>query len=425
MKQKKALGFWMLTALVAGNMIGSGIFLLPTALAAIGSISIIAWCLTAFGALMLALVFAGLSQQAAKVGGPYAYCRDAYGDFIGFEVAYTYWIAIWVGNAALVVAFVSYLSVFFPAIAHNRLLSFEITVATVWFFTIVNIIGVRTAGIVQLLSTILKLLPLILISVVGLFYVSKENLAVFNVTGHTNFSALTTAATLTLWSFIGVESATVPADDVINPERNIPRATIIGTLLAAVIYILSAIAVMGVIPNAELVQADAPYALAATHFFGPWGKDLVALGAIISCLGALNGWILLQGQVPLAAANDGLLPQFFKKQSRFGTPAVGLIVSAIFATVFLSLTLRDSLVQQFTVMISLATFATLLMYLLTSMARLLLTGEYKLSTILISCTAFAYSYWAIVGAGQQIVYLGILLLFSGVPIYILMHKKTL
>lgn len=425
------LGLWMLTALVAGNMIGSGIFLLPASLAVYGSISIVGWIFTAIGAILLALVFSTLSYHRPKVGGPYAYCHDAYGDFIGFLVAFNYWIALWVGNAAIVVAFVSYLSVFVPALAHNEMSAFFTSVATVWLLTGVNIYGVRTAGIVQLITTILKLLPLILLATVGLFYIHPVNLSHFNVSGHSNFAAITGTAALTLWSFIGVESATVPADDVENPQRNIPRATMLGTLISAVVYILSTIAIMGIIPPGELVTSAAPYADAAAKIFGPWGNTLIAIGALFACFGALNGWILLQGQVPRAAALDGLFPKAFAKLTKNHTPYVGLLVSAVLITVLLVLTLTPNLVEQFTLIIRLATFATLIPYLLTSIGEIIIftrdraaIGQKRfLRAVIIALLAFAYSFWAIIGSGPEIVYFGCLLLFAGTPVYAWMVYK--
>lgn len=430
---RRGLGLWMLTALVAGNMVGSGIFLLPASLATIGSISLFSWIITAGGAILLALVFAKLSTMVPKIGGPYAYCREGFGDFIGFQVAYNYWIALWVGNAAIAVAFSGYLSVFFPVVASSPINSCITAIAAVWLMAIINIIGVRQAGFVQLITTILKFLPLFLIATVGLLFVKGHNLIDnFNISGQSNFSAITSAATLTLWSFIGLESATVPANDVENPLRNIPRATILGTLITAVVYVLSTTAVMGVIPAPQLMHSTAPYAEAAKVMFGPWGSMLVAAGAAISCFGALNGWTLLQGQVPLAAARDKLFLQSFKKTTNNGTPVVGLLVSAVLITLLLLLTLNASLVKQFTVIILLATLATLIPYLFTAMAELILfirnrelyNGKRLLTSSLIAVFAGIYAAWTIIGAGETTVFYGALLWFSSIPMYVWMQWRA-
>lgn len=431
MKQQK-LGLWMLTALVTGNMIGSGIFLLPASLAAYGSISLLSWIATAAGALLIALVFAKLANVMPLIGGPYAYCREAFGDFVGFQMAYNYWIALWVGNAAIVVALTGYLSFFWPILAKNALWSCLISISLVWLMTLINILGVRHAGIFQLWTTILKLIPLLLIALVGIFYVHPHFLSAFNLSGQSNLSAFSGAATLTLWSFIGLESASVPAGHVDNPNRTIPKATILGVMITTVVYILSSIAVMGVMPLTELAHSNAPYADAAYIMFGPIGSTLVAVGAVISCLGALNGWILLQGQIPLAAAQDKLFPSVFLKKSKNGTPVVGLVISSVLISLLLLMTLNHSLVKQFTIIILLATLASLIPYFLTTMSELVIFFKYPdlfkkgrklFGSVIIAILAGIYSFWVIIGSGKETVFYGTLLLLSSAPVYVWMKWR--
>jgi len=429
---RQKLGLWMLTALVTGNMIGSGIFLLPASLASFGSISLLAWIFTSTGALLLALVFAKLSSIMPRIGGPYAYCREAFGEFVGFQMAYNYWIALWVGNAAIAVAFAGYLGFFFPVLKNNTHLSFLVSVGAVWLMTIINLVGVRRAGMVQLITTILKLMPLILVATLGLLFVDTKNLHYFNLTGKSDFSAFSGAATLTLWAFIGLESATVPAENVDNPQRNIARATILGVVIAAAVYIFSTLAVMGTVPVQQLAHSTAPFADAAKIMFGTGGGFLIAAGAVVSCFGALNGWTLLQGQIPLAAARDKLFPKSFAKESRYGTPIVGLIVSSILITLLLLLTLNESLVQQFTFIILLATLASLIPYLFTAMAQIiifiknreLVNGKRLLGSTIIAVLAGIYAFWTIAGSGQEIVYYGCLLLLSSIPVYVWMKWRA-
>lgn len=430
-KPRKLLGPWMLTALVAGNMIGSGVFYLPTELANIGSISLLSWIFTSIGALLLALVFAKLSTTMPRIGGPYAYCREGFGEFIGFQMAYNYWIALWVGNAAITVALVGYLGVFFPTLHENHLLAFFISVGFVWFLTIINVLGVHWAGMMQLITTILKLAPLLLVGIAGLFFLKPHLLGTFNVTHKSNLFAFSSAATLTLWAFIGLESATVPAESVDNPTRNIPRATIIGTLIAAFVYIFTTFVMMGLIPMEQLAHSNAPFAEAANVIMGPVGKYLVAIGAVISCFGTLNGWTLLQGQIPLAAARDNIFPARFARVSSFGTPAFGLIVTSILITCLLLLTIDKGLIEQFKFITLLATLSSLIPYLFTTMAEIIIFKKYpyefegqKLAgSILIAILACIYAFWAILGSGQEIVFYGSLLFFSSVPVYVLMKQK--
>ncbi|MGH9323857.1 MAG: amino acid permease, partial [Vicinamibacteria bacterium] len=353
--KEKKLGLAMVTALVVGNMIGSGIFLLPASLGPFGGISIVGWLVSAAGATLVALVFARLSRLVRKSGGPYTYTREGFGDFPGFLVAWGYWISIWTTNAAIAVAFISYLTVFWAPLATNRALAGVLGVATIWLLTWVNVLGVHAAGVVQLVTTILKLIPLMVIATFGLLHVNPANFTPFNATGESTFAAITSTVALTLWAFLGLESGTTPAEHVHDPERTIPRATILGTLLSATVYVLGTIAVMGVIPSSELATSNAPFADAASRMWGPSAGYFVALGAVVSCFGALNGWLLLQGQIPLAAARDRLFPDVFGRVSKYNTPAHALVISSVLATILMAMNYTKGLVEQFTFIILLAT----------------------------------------------------------------------
>src|SRR5437870_1500577 len=235
-KLKRELGLWMATALVIGNMVGSGIFLLPSTLAGqAGPVSIIAWGFTGLGAMLLALVFARLGRAYPKTGGPYVYVHKAFGDFMGFWTAWSYWINAWVGNAAIAIAFAGYLVVFWPD-ASTYWVATLLAIALVWLLTFANIVGVREAGWIQLVTTVVKFVPLLLIGVVGLFFMHGSNFTPFTLS-HGFDWGISSAALLTLWAFIGLESATVPAEEVKDPERTIPRATMIGTAATTVVYL--------------------------------------------------------------------------------------------------------------------------------------------------------------------------------------------
>ena len=415
----------MSTSLVIGNMIGSGVFLLPASLAVYGGISIIGWIFTTTGALLLALVFSQLSKNMPSVGGPYAFTRRGLGDFAGFLVAWGYWISIWCGNAAIAIAFVGYAAVFWPALIHNPLLAGLTALTSIWFLTWINTRGIKSAGIVQVTTTILKLTPLIAISTLGIFFINLDHFSPFNLSGQSNFSAITSAAALTLWAFLGLESSTIPADNIKNPSRIIPRATILGTLITAAVYVLGTIAVMGVIPPAALATSTAPFADAAKAMWGSWAGNIVAAGAAISCFGALNGWILMQGQIPFAAARDRLFPASFSRLSGRGTPVVGIIVSSLLATALMSLNYTKGLVEQFTFIILLATLATLLPYIFSTMSHviILIKTRNKINKTkftrdaIIAVLAFIYSFWAVTGIGRDILSWGFLLLLAGVPVY--------
>ena len=429
---KRSLGLWMATALVVGNMIGSGIFLLPASLAAeAGPVSILGWLFTGAGAILLALVFANLGRAFPRTGGPYAYSRRAFGDFIGFQTAWGYWIAAWVGNAAITYAFVSYLSVFWTELATNNVLAATVGIATIWLLTAINIFGVRQSGIVQVVTTVLKFVPLAVIALIGIFFIEGDNLTPFSPYGST-WSGLSVAATLTLWAFIGLETATVPAEEVKNPEKNLPRATILGTSITTIVYILATIAIMGVVSTARLAESGSPFALAASELFGGgWGKFVAAV-AMISAFGCLNGWILVQGRVPLAAAQDGLFPKRFADvHGERKTPVFGLVVSSLFISVLMVMQYNSSLVEQFTFVLLLATLTTLVPYAYSAAAELhmlfsdreLFSGRKLMKDAVIAAFALAFSIWAIYGAGYEVIAKGFLLLMLGVPVYVYMKYQ--
>lgn len=434
-KPQKKLGIWMLIALVSGNMIGSGVFLLPASLANIGSISLISWLFTSLGAFFLGMVFVYLSRMMPKTGGPYAYAQAGFGQFIGFQTAYSYWIQLWVGNAAIVVAMIGYLEVFIPDLSGNVPARLGIALGILWLLTFINALGMREAGFVQLVTMVLKIIPLGFVALFGWFFVDFSYFmdGSLNVTHDpplSNYSAISLAGTLTLWAFIGLESATVPADSVANPRKNIPRATIIGILIAATIYIAGTTVIFGIIPIAELQTSTSPYADAAGFILshlnipginpGEWGRAIIAIGAIISCFGCLNGWVMLQAQVPMAAADDHLFPKFFSKRNSRGVPINGLILTSVLVSALLFLTADAQLVKQFELIILLAVLSSLLPYLFTSVSLLILRHRFEkkyFPHFLMGILASAYILWAIFSVGEDLLYYGSIVFFSSIPLY--------
>jgi APA family basic amino acid/polyamine antiporter len=427
-KLKRSMGVWMATALVIGNMVGSGIFLLPASLAgAAGPMSLVGWVFTGAGAILLAFVFSRLGRAIPHTGGPYTYARRAFGDFIGFQTAWGYWIAAWAGNAAIAVAFVGYLAVFWPQVGTDNLLAAIVGIGVIWLLTAINVMGTRETGAFQVVTTILKFVPLAIIGVIGLFFIKGSNLTPF--APHGTFSAISAAAPLTLWAFIGLESAAVAAGEVRNPEKNVPRATMYGTLATTIVYILGTVAVMGVIPAAVLANSTSPFADAAGIMFGGSWDKVIALVALISTFGALNGWILLQGRVPLAAAEDGLFPeQFAKVHGKRRTPVFGLVVSSVLVSGLMLMNYTKGLVSAFTFIILLATLTTLVPYAYSAAAQVqlyfsepdLFERKRFVRDTAIAALAFAYSVWAITGSGKDIIAKGFILLLAGIPVYVAM-----
>ncbi len=426
-KLKRTIGLWMATALVVGNMIGSGVFMLPATMASTaGPISLVGWVFTGAGAMLLALVFANLGRAIPRTGGPYAYARRAFGDFIGFQTAWGYWIALWAGNAAIAVAFVGYLTVFWPAAGTHQLLGALVAIALIWLLTFVNALGARESGVVQVVTTVLKFVPLAAIGIVGLFFFDSGNYEPFAPNG-SSISLLSTTAVLAMWAFLGLESATVPAEEVEDPERTIPRATILGTGITTALYIVAAVAIMGILPTAQLAASTSPFADAAGVAFGGGWDKVIALVALVSTLGALNGWTMLTARVPLAAAQDGLFPAAFARvQGKNRTPVFGLVVSSALVSALLLLNYTKGLAGAFEFVVLLATLTMLVPYAFSAAAQghLWLVERERFQPrrlvrdVVIAALAFAYSVWAIAGAGDDIVTKGFVLMLAGIPVYV-------
>jgi basic amino acid/polyamine antiporter, APA family len=425
------LGFWMCVALVVGNTIGSGVFMVPASLAPYGLNSLVAWGFTASGAILLALLFSQLSRAHPHSGGPYAYTRLAFGPFPAFVVAWGYWISIWVGNAAIVTGAVSYLTPIFPQVAASAATSTTITLVALWGLTLVNWYGIKASGWVQSVTTVLKLLPLFAIAAVGLLSVGRASHSPLM---HLplSLSGTTATVTLTLWALLGMESATIPADKVHDPARTIPRATVVGGLLTALVCIVACSTVLLLVPSATLAHSDAPFVDLARELWGGWAAKLFALFVTISAFGCLNGWVLLQGELPAAMAKTGVFPAIFARESSRRTPGFGLFFGSALVTALYLMNFQKSLANIFTFMILLSTTACLVMYAVCSLAllRLVWTRQMAGATLraaplaVMGVLAAVYSFWAIVGAGAEAVMWGCVLLACGAPVYFLVRRKT-
>jgi APA family basic amino acid/polyamine antiporter len=424
---KNKIGFWTATSLVVGNMIGAGIYLLPSTLAAYGGISLLGWCLSGIGALFIAKVFSEISKLLPHTnGGPYAYTRAGFGDFAGFLVAWGYWISVWTTNAAIVISLVSALSGFFPILSREAMPAILTGLAVLWLLTWVNTRGIRASGKVQLVTTILKILPLAALLLTGIFRIQKANFIPFNASGGSAFHAIGITATLTLFAFLGIECATIPAGSSENPERNVPRATMVGTVFTIFIYIISMAVIMGILPPAALRQSVTPFADAGMKLWGPRAGEWIGAGVAVAAFGALNGWILVQGQIPAAIAKDRLFPGIFSRENRRGAPATGVLVSSVLVSLFLAMNYTRGLAEQFKFFLLLSTLCTLVPYLLVAAAYVIVVARRRpapgrvewIKVLALSVPAFIFSLLAIIGAGEEIAYWGLVLLLAGTPIYV-------
>lgn len=358
----RRIGLFPATMLVAGNMIGAGIFMMPTIMASIGGIATLGWLVTVPGAFIMGYVFARLGRARPKAGGPYAYAREGLGDFAGFQCNLLYWFSNVVANIAIATSITGYLTIFVPAL-RNPYLGACSTVAMIWLSAFLNMIGPRIVTRFETLTTLLGIGPIALVGIGGwLFFDPELFKAGWNPAGLGEANAISSAVSIMFWAFMGVESASVAAGFVENPERNVGRATLLGVLIAAVVYVLSTTAIMGIIPNDELRHSGAPFADAAMRVLGPVGAVLITICAIMKASGCLGGWTLINAETALATAKDGLFPVLFAKTDSRGVPVRGLVIVAVIMTAIVFLTLSPSAGDAFMVLADISVLLVLTPY---------------------------------------------------------------
>lgn len=337
--EHKKLGLFACTAIVAGNMMGSGIALLPANLAAIGSISLVGWAIALVGALALAYVYSRLGMEDPQEGGPIAYAGEV-APILGYQSGLLYYHANWIGNLAIAITGVDYLSVFFPVL-QDPMASGLTSVVVIWLFTGINILGADWIGRLVSVGVVLLLIPVVITGTAGwAFFDTAQFTANWLSPGHTPDSAVLAAIILCIWSFIGVESAAVNTAVVKDPKRTIPMSTMIGTALAGVVYILSCTAISGMFPSATMAASGAPFSLAMGHIcaalpFSQYVPKLVSAVTAFACLASLGSWMMLVSQAGCRAASDGTLPAIFGRRNSHGTPVAGLLLSSAMMTVLL------------------------------------------------------------------------------------------
>jgi arginine:agmatine antiporter len=401
------------TMLVAGNMIGTGVFLLPVNLALVGGIAIFGWVIATAGVAALGLVFAKLGELNPQEGGPYAYARDFLGPYAGFQTNYVYWFGNWIGNIAIAVAAVGYLAELVPSLSAPTA-GVLATAAVIWTLTFANILGPRVIGWIETWTMALALIPILAIALLGWYWFSPATfMSGWNVSGDSNLHAISRAASMALWAYMGIESATVSAGVIENPKRNVPLATLMGLGLAAVVYVLSSTVIMGILPNAELRTAHAPFAEAI----------IISLCAILKSVGSLGGWMLLVGQSAKAAADDGMFPATFARLNRNGVPGRGLLIVAVLMTIVLVATMSPTLAGQFNRIVDLAVILIVVPYIYSAVAIVKVIYDLRLprSTFVrykwIALAAVAYCLWAVIGGDPKTVVYALVALLISVPLY--------
>lgn len=422
------IGFWTCTALVVGNVIGLGIFILPASLAPYGFNAMLGWLVTLVGCLALARVFAHLSHALPGADGPYGYIRHTLGDLPAYMASWAYWVSVWLTNAALATGAVAYLDVVVPGLAHFP--PSLLALGLLWLFIAINLMGVRTGGTVQIITSALKLLPMLGIALLGTWVLMTTPSAY---TAHPPTAPLTpgnvmTAATIALFAMLGIESASIPASRVSNPARTIPRATMTGTLLAAIVYIIVSAVPMLLIPSAELSNTNAPFALVMDRYLGAGVGRWLSLFVVVSGLGCLNGWTLLAGEITQTMANNGVLPSMLAREGRNGAPAAALIVTGALSSIMVWMSYSKSLVAAFTFITRVVTNANLPLYLCCSLALLVLWRRSESpgvgrEALLSGVLATAFTVFAFIGSGREPFLLALGLVALGLPLYGVMRWR--
>jgi APA family basic amino acid/polyamine antiporter len=424
LRARPSLGFWRSWSLVVGSVVGSGVFLMPTVLAPYGGVGVVSVVAAGLGGLCIATVFANLSRRVSGSGGPYAYAHAGFGDFAGFLVAWVYWAALWSAGGAIATAIPGYLGVLFPDIAGRSFIALVVTLLAVWSSVAINWLGIKEAGIVGLITTLGKLVPLTAVGVAGLFLMDRRIFPPFNPGAGPPIAALLTSFTIAFFSYVGIESATVPAEDVVDPRATIPRATILGTLTAIGLYVLVTVAAMGAIPTPELAASSAPLAMVGERIAGRAGSVVVAAGALLTIYSAMHYAIMLAGQIPMVAARDGLFPRVFALQTGRGTPGVALVATGVLGTCLIIMNSSKSLVGAYTFINLMSTLATVVPYAFCAAAALLIRSTdveppgARVRSKVIAVIAFGVAFLVIAGAGSDAVYWFTLLLLAGLPVYV-------
>jgi len=405
---------------VTGNMVGSGLFLLPATLGSIGGISVFTWGLATIGALLIAGVFARLGVLAPWAGGPYAYARATMGRYFGFQTNYIYWISCWVGNVGIALAVTGYLAELFPALKPS-MLSATTTSAVIWIMVGANIAGPRIIGTIEAVAMLVGLAPVLAIGIFGWFYFDPDIFAAsWNVSGRSAFLAVPASLVLVFWAFTGLESAAVAVEVVENPRRNLPIAALGGVALAAVIYAVSCTVLMGIVPAKDLAESSAPFALVARQIFGPAVATLLILTTILKASGTHGGWTLVSAATAKAAAEDGAFPRLFGIVNSRGIPVRSLLAHGVLMTAAAFATISPTIGQQFSKLIDVSVVFSLTSYVYSAIALIRLRPMDAPGAVrdrVMAVLAGLFSIWVIAASDATLLLVGTAILASSIPLY--------
>ena len=424
MADTKKMNVVQLTFIVAVNMMGSGIIMLPTNMAKVGAISLLSWIVTALGSMAIAYGFAQAGIFNQRPGGLAAYAEDAYGKDGYFQTFILYFLSLAIGNVAIAISAVGYLATFFPWLSSTPISTCVGVIGLIWLTTVANFGGPSVTGRIGAITVWGVIVPVAGLSLIGWFWFSGATFgAAWNPKGLSLAGGMGSSISLTLWAFLGMESAAQNSDAVENPKRNVPLACMLGTLGAAVIYVLSTTVIQGIVPNEELAKSTGPFGLVYEKMFSPGvGKVIMGL-AIMACLGSLLGWQFTISQTAKSAAEDRMFPSFFAKVTRNNAPIAGMIVMGVVQSLMALSTVSPSLSEQFSVLVNLAVVTNVVPYIIALSALIVMMqkagvpqGTYRLNTA-VALVAMLYSVFAIYASGAQAVLGGTVVMGIGFVIF--------
>jgi putrescine:ornithine antiporter len=415
MQEQKKMNLMQLTFIVAVNMMGSGIIMLPTNMAQVGAISLLSWIVTALGSMAIAYGFAQAGLFNQRPGGMSAYAEDAYGKPGYFLVFILYFLSLAIGNVAIAISAVGYLAGFFPWLSSTPITTCIGVIGLLWLTTVANFGGPSWTGRIGSVTVWGVIIPVGLLSLIGWFWFSSQTFAeAWNPHGLTLFEGMSSSIALTLWAFLGMESAAQNSAAVENPKRDVPLACMFGTLGAAVIYVLSTTVIQGIVPNADLAKSTGPFALAYAQMFNPTVGSIIMALAVMACLGSLLGWQFTIAQTGKAAADERMFPALFSKVNNLGAPVIGMIVLAVVQSGLALSTISPTLSEQFGVLVNLAVVTNVIPYIIALSALMVMMKMAKVNeaiyrrNALIALIAMLYSTYALFASGKDAVMGGML-----------------
>jgi APA family basic amino acid/polyamine antiporter len=430
-----ALGLTSATGLVIGSIIGTGVFTMPAVMAGAGTMSLVVLAVIGVGALLLGVLFGQLTRRVPNSdGGVYAYSRHEFGDFAGYLVGWCYWIQAWAGNAAIVSSWVFYVDALFNITHPSGMENWGIALLGLWVPAAVNLAGVRQMSWFQNLTVVLKFLPLLFVGVVGWFFVRSANFGPFNASGGSLYSAIGIAAGVALFSFIGVEAAAVTAKRVKNPRRNVMRASVLGTAASALLYVLVTAAVMGLVPHHALLNNGSPFVNAFQAIFphGTWPGKFISALAVVSGIGALNGWTLIVTETSRAVAQDDLFPRAFAWSDRNGTAWFGIVVGTVLPSLLMLWRYSTSTgLTVFTYLVDLTVVTVAIPYFMSALAQLTflvsrrrrVQGWQLARDLFVAGVSVLFSMWVTFASGYQVVYQALVVIGAGLILYAFLNAR--